>query len=68
MLYAIFTDRPGPDTPPTDPADYEFAGSMAFINSSVADQMSEPGHIMIMKPYQVIYPAPSAIYHAKGRG
>jgi hypothetical protein len=53
LYYAIYTDRPGAETPKTDPEAYEFAGVMAMLNSSHGDMMSEPGWIMIMKPYQV---------------
>lgn len=53
LFYAIFTDKPGGDTPKTDPSEYEFAGVLGMISSSVSDMMSEPGWILIMKPYQV---------------
>ncbi|RSH91034.1 hypothetical protein EHS25_010210 [Saitozyma podzolica] len=52
LFYAIFTDKPGGDTPKTDPSEYEFAGVLGMISSSVSDMMSEPGWILIMKPYQ----------------
>ncbi|KAK4687051.1 hypothetical protein P7C73_g3067, partial [Tremellales sp. Uapishka_1] len=52
LFYAIYTDQPGPDTPPTDPKDYVFAGVFGQINSSVPNATSEPGWIRIMKPFQ----------------
>ena len=53
LFYAVYTDKPGPDTPTTDPKDYQFAGVMGQISSSVPDMTAEPGFIMIDTPYQV---------------
>lgn len=55
LFYAVYTDQPGPDTPKTDPKDYQFAGVMGQISSSVPDMTAEPGFIMIDKPFQVGY-------------
>jgi len=52
LFYAIFTDPPGKDTPPTDPKDYVFAGVMGMIFTSPSDLMCEPGWVLIMKPFQ----------------
>jgi len=53
LFYAVYTDKPGPDTPQTDPKDYVFAGVMGQISSSVPHMTAEPGYIMIDKPFQV---------------
>ncbi|CAD6563945.1 MAG: hypothetical protein TREMPRED_002388 [Tremellales sp. Tagirdzhanova-0007] len=54
LFYAIFTDKPGSDTGPTDAKDYVFAGVIGMIASSQRDLMSEPGWILIMKPFQSV--------------
>jgi hypothetical protein len=52
LFYAVYTDKPGSDTPKTDPKDYAFAGVMGQISSSVPHMTAEPGYIMIDKPFQ----------------
>lgn len=53
LQYAVYTDRPGSDTPATEPEDYEFAGTVSIINASADDLTAEPGWIVIFPPYQV---------------
>ena len=55
LFYAVYTDKPGSDTPKTDPKDYVFAGVMGQISSSVPHMTAEPGYIMIDKPFQVTH-------------
>jgi hypothetical protein len=53
LQYAVYTDKPGSDTPATDPSEYEFAGTVSCINASADNLTAEPGWIIILPPYQV---------------
>ena len=58
MLNAIFSDAPG-DHDPLPREEWTFAGVIGIINASVNDMGAEPGHIQILKGFQVS-PTPPA--------